>query len=508
MSVPLRSREDTEAELPPPETTDPQPTVHVESTWSLERERRLAWWILLAVGAGYLVAQLALMPLHRPIGWDEAIYMSQVTPGMEALFVDAWRARGITLLIAPVTLLGGSLADVRLFLMVASAATVTVAFRFWIPLIGVAAPIAALLFSFTSLGLVNGSTVMPNFWAAILGVGAAGLVARRLEGGTLLHAVLAAAVLGMMALVRPTEATILAGIVALYVILIRPNSWRLLLGLALGLALGWLPWIVEMSIRFDGLANALEEVSAAGHFGDVSVTHNVLVHLGRTYGRAKLPAFGLPAAGILWWGLLVLLAAIALRRQGDPPARSAALLGWLATIAFAVEYFVLVPFTAGRFLLPVYAFVAIAAAIGLVSLLRNGIAARLVGAVVLVLLVPWAVWQGDVGSSVVAGQARGGTKFAAAGLLLRDLADGRPCSFVSPGAFPQVHFVSGCVGEQLGPPPLPTPAQWDAAAAGEEVFIILPRTVHADHPLAVLSPIRFRAPRRMWFIYQLSELYE
>jgi hypothetical protein len=79
---------------------------------------------------------------------------------------------------------------------------------------------------------------------------------------------------------------------------------------------------------------------------------------------------------------------------------------------------------------------------------------------------------------------------------------------VSPGAFPQVHFVSGCVGEQLGPPPLPTPAQWDAAAAGEEVFIILPRTVHSDHPLAVLSPIRFRAPRRMWFIYQLSQLYE
>ena len=37
MSVPLRSRQDTEAELPPPETTDPQPTVHVESTWSLER---------------------------------------------------------------------------------------------------------------------------------------------------------------------------------------------------------------------------------------------------------------------------------------------------------------------------------------------------------------------------------------------------------------------------------------------------------------------------------------
>ena len=44
----------------------------------------------------------------RPSGWDEAVYVSQVTPGMEAMFMAAWRARGITLLIAPVTLLGGS----------------------------------------------------------------------------------------------------------------------------------------------------------------------------------------------------------------------------------------------------------------------------------------------------------------------------------------------------------------------------------------------------------------
>jgi hypothetical protein len=508
MSVPLRSRGDVQAEPPEPEAAAPQPTEQAESKWSLEREPQLAWWILLAVGAGYLVAQLALMPLRRPIGWDEAIYVSQVTPGMDALFVDAWRARGVTLLIAPVTLLGGSLADLRLFLMVASAATVTVTFRLWIPLIGIAAPIAAFLFSFTWLGLVNGSTVMPNFWAAILGVAVAGLVARRLAGGTFLHAVLAAALLGMMALVRPTEATIVAGAIGLYVLLIRRTSWRLVLGLGLGLALGWLPWIVEMSIRFNGLGNALGEVRAAGHLAAVSVTQNVLGHLGFTYGRAKLPPVGLPEAGILWWGLLVLLAAIALRRQVAAPARSVALLGWLATIAFAVEYFVLVPFIAGRFLLPAYAFAAIPAAIGLASLLRNGVAARLVGAVVVVLMVPWAIWQGDVGSRVVAREARGGATFAAAGRLLRDLADGRPCSFVSPGAFAQVHFASGCVGEPLGSRPLPTPAQWDAAAAGEEVFIILPRSVHPDSPLAVLSPIRFRAPKRMWFIYRLSELYE
>lgn len=504
----LRSRADIQADPPASQTTDPQPTEQAESKWSFEREQRLAWWILLAVGAGYLVAQLALMPFRRPVGWDEAIYVTQVTPGMDALFVDAWRARGITLLIAPVTLLGGSLADLRLFLMVASAAAVTLTFRLWIPLIGIAAPIAAFLFSFTWLGLVNGSTVMPNFWAAILGVAVAGLVARRLEGGTLLHAVFAAALLGAVALVRPSEATIVAGAIGLYVVVIRRTSWRLVLGLALGLALGWLPWIIEMSIRFDGLGNALEEARVAGHLAVAPVTGNVLGHLAFTYGGAKLPPVGLPEAGILWWGLLVLLAAIALRRQVAAPARSVALLGCLATIALTVEYFVLVPFIAGRFLLPAYAFAAIPAGIGLASLLRNGVVARVVGAVVLVLMVPWAVWQGDVGSRVVAREARGGTRFAAAGQLLRDLADGRPCSFVSPGAFPQIHHVSGCVGEQLSFPPLPTAAQWDAIAAGEEVFMILPKVARSESPLATLTPVRFRAPKRMWFIYRLSELNE
>ncbi|MGI8616457.1 MAG: hypothetical protein ACR2L4_06725, partial [Actinomycetota bacterium] len=155
---------------------------------------------------GFLLAQLALIHLRRPIRWDEAVYMTQVIPGMDALFFAAWRSRGITLLISPVTLLGGSLADVRLFLMVASAATVTLTFRIWIPLIGIAAPAAAFLFSFTWLGLVYGSAVMPNFRAAILGVAVAGLIARRLEGGSLRWAVSASAVLGAMTLVRPTDA--------------------------------------------------------------------------------------------------------------------------------------------------------------------------------------------------------------------------------------------------------------------------------------------------------------
>jgi hypothetical protein len=487
--------------------TRPHPTGQAESKGSSERERRVAGWVLLAIGAGFLLAQLGFIHVDRPIRWDEAVYMTQVTPGMDALFFAAWRSRGITLLIAPVTLLGGSLTDVRLLLMVASAATVTLTFRLWIPLIGIAAPIAAFMFSFTWLGLAYASAVMPNFWAAILGVAVAGLVARRLEGGSIRYAVFASAVLGAMTLVRPTEATVAAGAIGLYVLLIRRTSWRLILGLGLGLALGWLPWILEMSIRFDGVRNALREASVAEILSVAPVTQNLREHLAFTYGPAKMQPVGSPEAGLLWWALLVLLAAIALRRRVPAPARSAALLGCLATLAFMTEYVVLVPFIAARFLLPAYAFAAIAAAIGLVSLHRNGVAARAVGAVALLLMIPWAVWQGDVASRVAARDLRGGRRFLVAGLLLRDLADGRPCSFVSPFAVPQIHFTSGCAGGQLRFPPRPTEAQRDAVAAGEEVFMILPARARSRSPLASLSPIRFRGPRQIWFIYRLSELY-
>jgi hypothetical protein len=317
--------------------------------------------------------------------------------------------------------------------------------------------------------------------------------------------VLASIVLGAMALARPLDATVVAGAIGLYVLVVRSTSWRVVVGLGVGLVLGWMPWAVEMSIRFGGVVGALREANAAGHLSVAPVSRNVLGHLWFTYGLAKPPPGGVPEAGLLWWGLLFVTGVIALRRQVAGPARSVALLGWLATCAIAIEYLVIVPYTAGRFLLPAYAFVAIPAAIGLVSLLREGVATGVIGAAALALVIPWAVWQGSVGSRVAAEEARSGQRFVAAGSLLRDLADGRPCSFVSPAAYPQIQLASGCVGDKLRFASLPTRGQRDALAAGEEVFIILPERAGPDSPIAVFSPVPISGPERTWFIYRLSE---
>jgi hypothetical protein len=263
-----------------------------------------------------------------------------------------------------------------------------------------------------------------------------------------------------------------------------------------------------MSIRFGGPAGALEAANSAGHLAVASLRENVIAHLSFTYGRRKPPPGGPPIAGLSWWGMLVVLAALGLRRRAGAPARQVALLATMGAAAFAVEYLVLVPISEPRFLLPAYAFAAIAAATGLASLLRGGSVARAVGVVVLAAAIPLAIWQVGVAERVVAREGRRDGIFEDAGLLLRDLAHGRPCSFVSPGSYPQLHLVSGCVGHQLEPPPIPTAAQWDAIARGEEVFMILPRVAPADSPLSVLTPIQFEAPKRTWFIYQLSQLNE
>ena len=467
------------------------------------REQALAWRALFAVGVAYLVAQVALISLSRPPGWDETVYLSQVMPGADALEFLAWRARGITLLVAPVTLLGGSVRDVRLFLMVASALTMVATFRLWIPLIGLAAPAAAVLYSFSWLGLLSGTEVMPNLWAGLLGLATAGLIARRLEGGERWHAVLAAAVLAVMALVRPTEATVTAGAIGLYIVVCRRTDWRLLFGLGLGLVLGWLPWFIEMSIRFGGPMNALDE-AAVEHFAKASVAQNVVLHLASTDGR---PA-GSPAAfgGVLWWSLLVIPAIVAIARAPRSTDRVVAILACFGALALATEYLVFVSALAPRFLLPAYAFASLPAAIGLVTLLRGGVVSRVAGVLVLVLMIPWAIWQGDVAGRFQDKRMISTLAFRDVGLRLRELADGRPCSFMSPHGYPQISFTSGCDGSDLLRPSGPKAAELEELRRdGEELFVILKRAAPATSPLSSLDPVRVAGPGRTWFIYHVTE---
>jgi hypothetical protein len=392
---------------------------------------------------------------------------------------------------------------VRLFLMVASAVAMTTTFRLWIPLIGMAAPLAAVLFSFSWLGLLNGSEVMPNLWAAILALATAGLIARRIEGGTMRHAVAASAVLGVMALVRPTEAAVVAGAIGLYVVVFRTRYWRLLFALGLGLALGWLPWFVEMSIRFDGPVKALRAAAVAGHVMNTSVAHNLLHHLAGTDGR--LSASSVHWGGAIWWSVLVVLAIVAIARGTRPTDRAVAILASLGALALAMEYLVFVSWTSPRFLLPAYGFASLAAAIGLVSLLRDKFVSRAFAVVVLLLVIPWAIWQGAVVDRFQGQRMRSTLAFRDIGLTLRRLADGRPCSFLSPHGYPSIEFAAGCDGAELPQSRgLSATELEELRTSGKLIFVIRKKTAPRASALGSLTPLQVPGPAKIWFIYQIS----
>ncbi len=107
--------------------------------------------------------------------------------------------------------------------------------------------------------------MLPNLWAAVLGLAMTALIARRLEGGGTRHVVLAAASLAGMAVVRPTEAVVVFGAIGLCLLLSRRASWRLVPILGVGLFLGLLPWFVEVSLRFGGPIRGLAVAHTEQH---------------------------------------------------------------------------------------------------------------------------------------------------------------------------------------------------------------------------------------------------
>lgn len=465
-----------------------------------DRERALARGLVILIGVAYLVIHLLFIPRTWPPGWDESVYLSQVTPGIEGVFFNPWHARGITLIVAPITWLGGSVADVRLYLIVLSAIAVTATFRLWASIAGMAAVVAAFVFSFSWLGLIMASQVQPNYWAAILGLAAVGLIARRLDGGRTRDLVLASALLAAMALVRPTEATVLSGAIGVYILIFRRTSWRDLVPLGIGLVLGWLPWVIEMSARFGGLRGALQAAGKGQHFEAVPVAENVLRHLAYTAGNEDQSVI----AGGIWWGVLVVMAGVAIGRGVTRSDRAAALISSFAALALAGEYLFFVPALTPRFLLPAYATASVPFAIGLMSLLRGNVVLRVLGALVLALMIPWTIWQGTVTAQRAPGVNSGSADPMRVGLTIRRLAAGRPCFVLAQRAYRQIAVTAGCSGAKGGGIE-PSPELLRIARRGREVFVVRTSKAPEAWLLSSIEPVRLPTAGKTWHVYEIPQ---
>jgi hypothetical protein len=465
--------------------------------------------LLLAVGALYLLAEVALLSLGREVSWDEAIYLSQVTPDVAAMPFVASRARGITLLALPVVQLGGSLVTLRLVLAVASAAALVGAYLVWTRVLGVASAVAAFAFGSTWVALLYGSEVMPNLWSAVLAVAAAGVGIRSvLEGGTSRAALGAACLLAALALMRPPDAIPVLAAVLAAAIGARGASARRAGALAAGVALGWLPWVVEMSVRFGGPAEAVRRAQSAAHVGTSSIGERLVQHLALSNGPVLGPLEDPHVAigGVVWWVALVAFGSLGLAWSRRTPAFRPLLAATLAGLGLAAEYLLLVEGTAPRFLLPTYALLSLPAAAALVRTfgLLRGAPAR--AAFVALAAVPWLVWQVGTADRLDAqtDAPRESLQVVATALLAER--DGRPCTFASTDGFPQIEYTLGCDGRHLGEAQSDTITFLEAAAArGEQVFLVTRDPGSPPTVTTVAAPVRtLPAPRgETWHIYEL-----
>ncbi|BBC31957.1 hypothetical protein SGFS_032510 [Streptomyces graminofaciens] len=117
----------------------------------------------LFVAGSFTLAQLALVPPEMGLGWDETVYVSQVSPHAPAAFFSAPRARGVPLLVAPVAAWSSSTVLLRVYLALLAGLGLYLALRACrgLFLVRVLA-LAGALFTTLWVTLFYGPQAMPN----------------------------------------------------------------------------------------------------------------------------------------------------------------------------------------------------------------------------------------------------------------------------------------------------------------------------------------------------------
>ena len=422
-----------------------------------EREIVLARRLVVAVGVAYLATQLLVFVLDRPPGWDEAIYLSQVTPGSVPLAFVPSRARGITLLALPVLQLGGSLATLRLFLAVVSSVVLAVSFRRWVPVAGYGAAAGVAVFAASWPALFYGAELMPNLWLALIAVATTAVLGRRLAVGEgRADELVAGGLVALAALVRPLDAAVLAAVLVLLPIAFRRATLTWSIFVPLGFLAGWAPWLVEMSVRFGSLGEAFRVAARQGHTGHWALGENVRQYLALSDGPSLGPVVRpeLPLIGVLSLVGLVVLVGLGLRHAATRGMLQPLLVPMVAGLAFAVEYLAFTDAQAPRFLLPALGQLAIPAGLGVVALvrwIRVDPRRAVAGAGIAVLAAVWLAGQLIVADAVEASVRDGRRAVELAGERVRSLARGERCRVFSEGAYPIVGYASGCAASPVAP---------------------------------------------------------
>ncbi|MFF4552794.1 hypothetical protein [Streptomyces sp. NPDC001422] len=328
--------------------------------------------LLALVAVAFTLAQLALVTPAMGLGWDESVYVSQVSGHAPAAFFSAPRARGVSVLVAPIAAWSSSTVLLRVYLAVLSGLALFVALRVWRGLFPARVLAAAgALFATLWVTLFYGPQAMPNYWVAVGALACVGCFLRatadRTDRAALWGVGLSAT---LMTLMRPTDSV--WATLPLLVAAVALPRWRRARPLAVlvaGLLAGGVEWIAEAYAFYGGLGQRLDDASRIQ--GGLGWNIAILDQARSLGGRAlcRPCTGGLPSpTTTLWWFALPLAAALALviAVRARRPAATVLLVACAGTAA--LPYLFMIGYAAPRFLLPAYALLAIPVADAVVHL--------------------------------------------------------------------------------------------------------------------------------------------
>jgi hypothetical protein len=332
-------------------------------------------FLLGVVSVLHAISPLVFVGLHHGFGSDETVYLSQINPTHPAVIFSPPRARGLTLLVAPVTAWTSSVVVVRLWLAFLTGLGTFLAFRPWLRLVNpYVVPLAALLFSSLWTTIYYGYEAMPNIFFAYAAVAAVACLLRFRQEGRRRWVGGLFATMALLALLRPSDAgfVFVPMFVAVFVLrgMVRRDRLWLAGAAVLGVVAGAAEWVVEAYVRFGGvlnrvhLAEAEQGTPGALHF---SLVRQAEVLTGPLLCRGGCHAHA-PGWALAWWFAIPVLTVIALcawRRRA-----AVLVLPTVVALAVAAEYLVTVGYAAPRFLTPAYALLALPCAAGLLVLVR------------------------------------------------------------------------------------------------------------------------------------------
>ncbi|OEJ62167.1 hypothetical protein BGM19_33210 [Streptomyces agglomeratus] len=320
--------------------------------------------LLAAVATAFTLVHLLLVAPGLGLGWDETVYVSQVSPQAPAAFFSAPRARGITYLVAPVAALTTSVAALRVYMAVLAGCGLFLAL--WVWRRSLPAPVLAVagaLFASLWVTMFYASQAMPNLWVAYGALAAVGcfLRAARDPGDRWALAGMGAGV-AFAALMRPSDAVWLA-LPLVVAALVMPRTRRrglLILVAVTGVALGCAEWVIEAYVHYGGLAARLRRASEIqGHLGWYFAVDDHVRALG---GRALCRPCDVPwrhPPSALWFFALPLLVAGGVRAAVRGGHRTPVVVATVVGVTLAAPYLFTVGYAAPRFLLPAYALLAL-----------------------------------------------------------------------------------------------------------------------------------------------------